>query len=117
MKKKIPFVVLTASLLITYFFVNEYQVKFIEEALDTATQSIYEVIHVEDLDGSYFVVSKSGEYLHTAVVNKISGRYKTVYSRVHGDIDKVAEVLGVTDSYFPGIKYVSKSILYGVMAI
>ena len=116
MKKKITIVVLIASLLIAYFlFVNAYQAKSIEEALETPTQSIYEIIHVEDLDGSFFVVSKSGDYLHTAVVNQLLGRYKTVYSGVHGDIDEVAEVFGVTDHYFPGIKYVSKPILYGVI--
>ena len=116
MKKKIMIIVLLATLLIGYFFfVNEYQAKSIEEALDTPNQSIYEVIHIEDLDGSHFVVGKSGDYLYTAVVNQIFGRYKIVYSGVHGDIDKVTEVFGITDSYFPGVKYVSKPILYGMV--
>ena len=117
MKKKITVVVLIASLLIAYFFfVNEYQAKSIEEALDTPDQSNYKVIHIEKLEGSYFVLSKSNEdYLHTAMINKILGRYKTVYSGVHGDIDKVAEIFGVTDSYFPGIKDISKPLLYGVI--
>lgn len=116
MKKKITIIAVTASLLIAYFFfVNGYQAKSIEEALDIPTQSIYEIIHVEDLDGSFFVVSKSGDYLHTALVDELLGRYKTVYSGVHGDMDQVAEVFGVTDHYFPGIKYVSNPILYGVI--
>ena len=116
MKKKITVVVLIASLLIAYFFfVNAYQAKSIEEALDTPNQALYKVIHIEDLDGSYFVISKKDDYLHSAVVNKRFTRYKTVYSGVHGDIDKVAEIFGVTDSYFPGIKYVSKPLLYGVI--
>jgi hypothetical protein len=116
MKKKIILVVLTASLLIAYFFfVNGYQAKSIEEALDIPTQSNYEVIHVEALEGSYFVVSKSGDYLHTALVNQLFGRYKTVYSGVHGEMDKVAKVFGVTDHYFPGIRHVSAPILYGVI--
>lgn len=116
MKKKLILIVLTTSLLIAYFFfINAYHGKSIEEALDTPTQSFNKVVHVEDLDGSYFVISKSGDYLHTAVVNQLLGRYKTVYSGIHGDIDKVAEVFGVTDHYFPAIKYVSKPILYGVI--
>jgi hypothetical protein len=116
MKKKITIVVLTAILLIAYFFfVNGYQAKSIEEALDISTHAFYEVVHVEDLGGSYFVVSKSGDYLHTAVVNHRFGRYKTLYNGIHGEIEKVAEVFGVTDHYFPGIKYVSKPILYGVI--
>ncbi|HKL41299.1 MAG TPA: hypothetical protein VJ962_01770 [Clostridia bacterium] len=116
MRNKIIIVVLAASLLIVYFFfVNEYQAQSIEEALDLTNPSVDEIIHIEALEGSYFAVSKRSDYLHAALVNKLFGRYKTMYSGVHGDIEIVAEVFGVTDSYFPGIKYASKPLLYGVI--
>lgn len=117
MKRNVVLVVLLASLLIAYFFfINDYDSKSIAEALDIPDQSSYEVIHIEALDGSQLVLSISDDhYMHSAIVSKRLGRYKTVYSGVSGDIDRVAEIFGVSDHYFPGIKNASDPLLFGMI--
>jgi hypothetical protein len=121
MKKRIGFTILAimivsliSVLLLAKFGNGE---KTVADLINKEGQMQLKIIHEEKTDKGSIVfcntVGKDG--LYTAIVRKTLSGYKTVYSGGEADIKRVANMFGVSYTYYPNIEKTSLPIYFGII--